>query len=419
MQTSRSTGLQIAALVLLLSIPGLSPAEESPDPKAFEIQWKNGLKIERNDGFHQIQIGGRSFLDFASVNASQGLAAQFPGATVVTGDGVEFRAARLFVSGTLYERVVFKTEYDFADSTNALKDVYLGLQQIPWLGELRVGHFYEPFSVEQMGSSRFTTFMERALPVAFSPGRNVGIDVANTAAGDRIAWAVGAFRDTSDNGLGFDNDDAYNLTGRIAGLPFYADEGAKLLHLGASYSHQFREADRSAARQRYRERPEAHLAQRFVDTGSAGIAADGVDLVNASVAGVFGAGSLQSEYTLASVDTSSGDRPMLWGAYAEASWFLTGEHREYDKKKGAFTRVKPARNFDPSKGDWGAWQIAARYSVLDLDDEAVQGGRMQDATAGLNWYLFPNIRLMANYIYSDVEDAGHANIYQMRAQIDF
>jgi len=417
MRRSQAHVLQLATLALCLAAHGPAGAAPSEDPEGYGVKWSNGLKLSRNDGYHEIQIGGRAYLDFATVSASRGLGDAFP-LIGVSGNGVEARAARLFVSGKLYDRILFKTDYDFAPTTTALKDVYIGIDRIPFVGRVRVGHFYEPFSLEQMGSSRFTTFMERGLPVVFSPGRNVGIDFGNTLADGRIVWAFGAFRETNDSGLGFDNDNAYDLTGRIAALPFYAEDGRQLVHVGASYSHQFRQADAPVTgRPRYRERPEVHLAPRFVDTGA--LAADGVDLVNASLAAVFGPGSIQGEYSMASVDPASGSRPMLWGAYVEASWFLTGENRSYDRGHGAFSRVKPRANFDPGKGQWGAWQVAARYSYLDLDDETVTGGRMRDVTGGINWYLVPNARLMANYVYSDVRGVGHAHMYEMRAQIDF
>jgi phosphate-selective porin OprO/OprP len=120
--------------------------------------------------------------------------------------------------------------------------------------------------------------------------------------------------------------------------------------------------------------------------------------------------------------------------YAFVSYFLTGEHRPYDLGNGRFGRVKPRANFDPTRGDWGAWEIATRYSYLDLNDRDLTGGRLWNLTAGINWYLYPNLRLMFNYVYADLDDrvstnptappatlgaSGAGNIFQMRAQIDF
>ena len=79
-------------------------------------------------------------------------------------------------------------------------------------------------------------------------------------------------------------------------------------------------------------------------------------------------------------------------------------------------------------GGPGAWELALRWSWLDLNDEDVRGGEETNYTLGVNWYLNPNYRLMFNYIYTDVEDRGgvedgfqdgSANIFAMRFQVDF
>jgi phosphate-selective porin OprO/OprP len=96
----------------------------------------------------------------------------------------------------------------------------------------------------------------------------------------------------------------------------------------------------------------------------------------------------------------------LNGAYVQASWFATGEYRAYKTKSGTFGRVSPKAPFDPSKGDWGAVEIAARYSFLDLNNNTIRGGEEQNFTAGVNWYLYSNLRLTLNYVYADVKDTG-------------
>lgn len=73
-------------------------------------------------------------------------------------------------------------------------------------------------------------------------------------------------------------------------------------------------------------------------------------------------------------------------------------------------------------------QAAARFSYLDLNDDFVQGGKVWDVTAGINWYPFPNGRVSLNYIHSHVEDRltafdpsldGDADIAQVRFQVTY
>jgi phosphate-selective porin OprO/OprP len=196
------------------------------------------------------------------------------------------------------------------------------------------------------------------------------------------------------------------------------------------YSHEFRG---SGFFQRYRQRPAVHLENRWADTGAI-IPARDIDLLNPELAVVWGPLSLQAEWVQTFVKNDDRHNNDFYGAYVETSYFLTGEHRNYELGKGRFGRIKPLENFDPGKGDWGAWQLAARFSYLDLYDGFVQGGTLWTITAAVNWYLFPNARVMLNYVHGNLRDRtvlptggnprfddvnGEGDAVQVRFQIDF
>jgi len=68
--------------------------------------------------------------------------------------------------------------------------------------------------------------------------------------------------------------------------------------------------------------------------------------------------------------------------------------------------------------------LAARYSTVDLTDKDVKGGEQYNITAGLNWHLNPNSRIMFNYVYADLENRADVkdddiNIFQVRFQVNF
>lgn len=392
--------------ILLISFGGQSVLAEEKDTD-FKMYWKNGIRFQTADKAFSFKFGGRIMNDWAFMSEDDSLKAaigQLQDATT------EFRRARLYISGAVYEKVIFKAQYDFAGGDADFKDVYLGLKNLPGVGTLKVGHFKEAFGLEELTSSKYITFMERSLPVIFAPSRNTGIGVNNTALNKRLTWAAGLFLDTGGYG---DEDDAENsaaATARITGLPWYQGKD-RLLHLGLSYSN--RDAKDDAVE--YDQSPEAHLAPDFVDTGS--IAADSENRFGIEVALVYGAFSLQGEYMGANVETPDGSDPSFSGYYASASYFLTGEHRAYKNSSGTFDRVKPKTNF--GKGGTGAWEVALRFSGLDLNDDPIQGGELEDITFGLNWYLNPNVRTMFNYVLADLDTVGDAEIVQLRFQIDF
>jgi phosphate-selective porin OprO/OprP len=394
--------------------------EREEEPKDFRVYWKEGIRLDSKDKQFKMKIGGRTQIDWNWIGDDQDIKDAFPN---FGGHGVEFRRARIYFEGTIYDSTFFKSQFDFAGGDVDFKDVYIGLKKVPVVGQITAGHQKEPFSLNELTSSKYITFMERALPNAFAPGRNTGIKLNNSQLEDRMTWAVGAFENVDDTGDAFADFSDYNVTARVTGLPWYADEGKKLIHLGLSYSHQFRSGNNNPTR--YRNRPETHnTSVRLVDTGD--ISADDADLINPEVALVYGPFSLQGEYFYATLDNDEDFD--FSGFYAFASYFLTGESRKYSASKGYFGRVKPKENFHQTKGGWGAWEVGVRYSYLDLEDGGIKGGKESNVTLGLNWYLNPNVRWMFNYIYVDVDDRdsvgraidnGNANIFQTRLQIDF
>ena len=103
----------------------------------------------------------------------------------------------------------------------------------------------------------------------------------------------------------------------------------------------------------------------------------------------------------------------------QASYLITGETRKYAHKTGGFRAVTPDRNFRSKDNGLGAWEVAIRYSTIDLNDGIVQGGQLDDVTLGLNWYLNFNTRVMFNYVMADLKGVGDVNIFQTRFQIFF
>ncbi|HYW80774.1 MAG TPA: porin, partial [Thermoguttaceae bacterium] len=209
-------------------------------------------------------------------------------------------------------------------------------------------------------------------------------------------------------------------------LPWYdeATEGRGLLHTGIAYSYR----DVADGSHRFRARPEDHLGERVLDTTIAGI--NDYEMLNLQAALVYGPLSIQSEYyTVATNGIGAGPSRTLDGGYIFVSYFLTGENRAYKREHGAFDRVKPFENFFRVRTEdgcvqtgRGAWEVAYRFSTLDLDSGVAGGGNVNNHTFGVNWYLTPYMRLMADLIHSDAfRDGQHGseNIFVTRAQIDW
>ena len=403
-----------------------SKAEEEKKGSEWKAYWKDGLRVEHKDGKIKTRWGGRIMLDWANIAADK----PFEDALVadwetppLDGRGVEFRRLRFFTSGTLYETMGYKLQVDFVGQDIDLKDAYIDFKKVPYIATnvLRIGHNKEPIGLEELTSSKYITFMERSLPtLAFAPSRNTGILLWNSVMNKRLVWEAGYYYDVGDSGDYFDNFTNTNFSARVAGTPWYRDS-SHLLHLGLGYSHKFRNKDKTTLR--FRAQPETHITDvRLVNTGS--FASDGADLINPEAALVWGPLSLQGEYFLMKTDAPALVDPDFSGVYVYGSFFATGENRKYDQTGGTFGRVKPKDNFHFGQPGWGAFELALRYSKLDLTDQMIAGGEEQDLTAGLNWYINPSVRFMFNYVKADLKERSDVpdddiSIFQTRFQVDF
>ncbi len=398
----------------------------SAGPEEWSAKWDHGLRVERSDGAYKLRLGGRIHADGAVISETDGLNDDLRAlGGDGQGNGVEFRRARLYLEGTLHEHLLFRAQYDFASGAAAFRDVYVGLRALGPVDQVLVGQFKEPFLLDEMTGDDFITMMERGLNDAFSPDRNVGVMATSSLADTRVVWQLGAFRDTDDFGSAFSpfGSTDWDVAARLTGLPRWEQDGTRLVHLGFDYVHRFR-----GQSTRFSQRPEANLADSFVDTGS--IPASGVDIWNVELAAVYGPLAFQGEYSNALVDADHGHENVdFWAVYAQVSYFLTGEHKVYERDQGRFGRIKPNRSFDPARGDWGALEIAARFSSIDLVDGGIHGGRLWDAQGGLNWYLYANARVMLSYVHAGLSDriapapalhvGGAGDIVQTRFGVDF
>jgi phosphate-selective porin OprO/OprP len=369
---------------------------------------------------------------------------------------VEFRQLRLFAAGEGYGVYDYMLEFDFAPENSVdaevvnnrvetdalgfeLKDAFVGIKDIPLAGYLRFGHFKVPFGLEELTSARFTAFMERSLPDVFAPKRQLGMAAYNQTDNRNLNWSYGVFFYDFNEAIRVTEDDNEGLRAatRLVWTPYYDEpsEGRYLLHTGIGYAYArprlIDDPDSPGTDIRlaeFRSRPEIDRGSFLIDTGELDV--QQYNSLDAELAWVHGRLSIQSELTWTGIKESSGASADLYGAYAYVSYFLTGEHRRYDRRFNAFDRVIPYENFwmvrtpRGTRAGWGAWEAAVRWSFLDFT--SVNGQQLQDVTTGLNWYWNPNARMMFNWIHtfahhSPVDPGGDAqgDVFCTRMQVDF
>jgi phosphate-selective porin OprO/OprP len=254
---------------------------------------------------------------------------------------------------------------------------------------------------------------------------------ANAAGGNN---AVGA----NNNRNAFSGDTSYQLVGRGVVVP-YKDGDGNLLHTGVwgswrSVNNNFNSnGSLRTGGWDYQTSPDTAIDRtNWANTGNltvtkcVGGTADPVSgacvggnnvlvhevnnigMFGGELAGAVGPVHAQAEYMMAQIDGygyDSGD--LLQGAYVQAGWFLTGETRPYDEKKGVWNRLIPRANFMQGDG-WGAFELAARYDWLDMNTDNINGGALDIGTLGFNWYLTPRIRMMTDWVHVFATNTGQA-----------
>ncbi|MEW8027592.1 MAG: porin [Candidatus Thiodiazotropha sp.] len=382
-----------------------SSTDGSPDPYGdLVINTKGGLEVTTTDGEFSMQFGGRILADVALFDEDKN----------VLGNGSELRDLRLDLEGRLYADFIYELSVDFSDGDADVKDAWAAYDAIyPW--RFSVGHFKEPFSLEEMTSKRYLTFMERALPNAFAPGRNMGIGAHWS--GEQMTFAAGLFGDDYNDDTDDEGDEGWGVSGRLTYAPLAEDRS--VLHLGIAASYRKTDDEEEV---RIDTRPESHLTDiRYLDTGKLK-QSHSTTLLGLEGAWVSGSLSVQGEWMQAKVERDESVEPTFEGWYLQVSWFLTGESRRYKQSLAKFGRIRPL-------SDHGAVEVAARFSSLDLNDGEIEGGSSDNVTLGINWYINKQIRLMANTIFvdndrfadanGDVEGEDSPSILQLRAQVDF
>lgn len=358
-----------------------------------------------------VKLGGHVQLDYINWATADPAIGGNPGPQ----DYFEFRRLRLVADGVGYENLDFRLQMTLEPETVGesqgkatspdVKDAYFSVNEIPGLGRFRIGNFFVPFGLEQVTNDTNNVFLERSIPTQgiFTPDREVGVALYNNTDDQSVSWTTGAFFDGISDTLKerIDDNQGLRLSGRLTWNPVFEDDGGKVLHTGIGVLYT-EDQDNSV---RFRTRPQIHEGPRLLDSGA--LFADSYTVGNLELAAVMGSITLQSEAYLA---TLHGGQPgSAGGWYAHASWFVTGEHRMYERfgQHGPqFGRNKPARNLSLRSAGLapGAVELKSRYSSLLLDQ--FDRGAYHDMTTGVNWYWSDRTRLMFDWIHPVTSDAA-------------
>jgi phosphate-selective porin OprO/OprP len=415
----RAAGVALAVLLAGL-LTATAGAQETDAPRTGDaVHTKadaEGFVVRSGDGAFRLRLGGYAQLDgrFYLDDSAQAAA-----------DTWVLRRVRPIVQGTVAKYFDFYINPDFGGGTTVLQDAYLDVHTTPKL-RVRSGKFKTPFGLERLYSGSALLFVERALPTAIALNRDLGVQVHGELAGGVLLYQAGIFNGVVDGGSADgDTNDGKDLAGRVFLQPFKRGGTKALARLGLGIAAT--RGEQSGALPSYRSG-----GQLTFFSYASGVTADGTHTrVSPQTQWSHGPVGLFGEYARSSQDARRGNdvvRVSNHAWQAAVAVVLTGE-------AASPGGVKPGRPFDPAKGQWGALELAARWSTLTIDADAFARGladpsrSAREARAwglGLNWYLDRNVRQSLSYERTTFEGGAAAggdrraeNAFFIRSQISF
>jgi phosphate-selective porin OprO and OprP len=454
--------------------------------------WQNGVVFETPNKDFWMRAGFRFQWDNVWWNQSTANKLPPPKGIGPELDGDYWRRIRPNFSGGFWEVGEFNVEVKLENIQNGIvgmDDVWVGVKDIPFIGTVRLGHFHLPHGLEadMYSSSKPMTFFEvSSANNAFYGGERCGsgIWLTNAYMDQRTTYAAAFYRpENADNGVQFQNGD-YAAILRLTGLPYWQNERC-FLHLGGSvtwrhaqnhvvaFSTDAEMRDKSGGDNGYGApltvatttvaappiagtkltststvsgvKPAPGNSNTWVTTGN--ITADSSKVFGTELWYNNGPFSIQAEYLWSFIDDAivggkSQGNLGFTGGYIQAGYFLTGESRQYDKRFGRLNSEYIARANTPFwlvRGDdgrfnygLGAWELAARFSRIDLNDgpigktgiPLINGGILDQWEAGVNWHLNNNLRIQFMYLHAQRYDSAAypsswANGFGIRTQLTF
>lgn len=427
---------------------------------------EKGFGLQSADGAFEIRLRGLIQTDYRHFDQGTNISARAaPGASTAgylnneeANDGFLLRRVRPTIEGTVFGKYGFRFTPEFGDGKSQVVDAYIDARFAPWL-KVRAGK-YKPFvGLERLQSGGDIKFIERSyVTSALLPNRDVGASVHGDLFEGRLSYALGVHNGVPDGGdnttasdINSDKDFAARLfttplkgaDSILAGLGFglagtYGDVKGRVINTVNGSGTELTGGYKTEGQQTF---------FRYIDSGSltSGLTnavgnpgadwlvhADGKRHRIAPQAHYYhGSLGLLAEYAQVSQQVSIGktssNRTTLNHRAWEisSSYLLTGED-------ASFRAVKPRQEFDINKGGWGAWELVARYSRIDLDDDAFVYGTSSGSataalntqnhwlyadpkissrsaktwTAGVNWYLNQNAKFSVNYAQTSFEGGG-------------
>lgn len=271
-------------------------------------------------------------------------------------------------------------------------------------GHIFIGRTKEGYSMVKVMNGHSPWTAERQMSIDVIPILADGIKYFGYLPKPRVFWNLGAYNDVISNGQGFSTY-AWQYDARIGWLPIYNKKTNEVLHVGVNLRYG-KPVDGKIT---LKSRPESNPTPQIINTGS--FAADHSSHIGGEIYYSNKGFLIGSEWNLHSFYADNGENHRFYGGNFVFTWLFTGAVRPYTTNSNVFGFVPVKRSI--FKGGWGEWEAVLHFSMLDLDDRSIAGGKFWRITPMINWYATKVIRMEFVYGY------GVLDRYQIKGPVQF
>src|SRR5688572_28925641 len=314
----------------------------------------------------------------------------------------------------------FKTKrslaFKFAYMWDGDKDTWLVRESgftigVPELaGHIFIGRTKEGFSLVKVMNGHSPWSYERLMAIDLIPIMADGIKWFGYLPKSRIFWNLGYFNDVISKGQG-SSTYAWQAVARVGFLPVFDQKNNKVLHLGAN----LRYGEPLNGKITLKSRPESNITPQILNTGE--FKTDYSTHFGAEIYYSTGRILLGSESYMHKFYSADGEAHTFMGGDITLTYLFTGGPRPYNTVGSIFGFVPVKKSV--FKGGLGEIEGVIKYSVFNLNDGSIKGGKFWRITPMINWYLTKIMRMEFVYGYGVLDRynlSGAVQFFESRIQ---